>query len=485
MEILRAKYKISKDWLRADPSKSASPIWRAIEQAKKVIIKGACYAIGDGSNIDVWKDPWVPWIEGFIPTPRVATYNLLPILVSHLIATDMHCWKSSLIHELFDPSSAQAILSMPVLVTPTPDKLIWIPESKGCFSVKSAYHTIRTLSNPPHPTDTDWKKLWKLKMPEKTKMFLWRLAVNTLPTRDNLSRRFQIVDTSCLFCKENIETPIHLFLNCNASRAFWFSACWGFRPEQITISNTEDIIKLVLHPPELLNSESDQGMVSLNMALILEEIWQSRNRVLHHAIRWDILDSIRTVQTRFQVCSSSLFSPTSPLTHPIQQHWTPPPAGWIKINVDAAVSSNLASIAVFARNHLGTPIKAWARTIRISTPLQAETKALLWAIQLARIEKWSHVLFEGDAKQCFDAINAPDSQVPWAIHAPISNIRCLTVYFVSFAFVWVPRSCNGVAHHAAKAALESRMSFCFHKDNLPPDLLVACKEDFPNCFLSS
>uniref|UniRef100_A0A7N2LTG5 F-box associated beta-propeller type 1 domain-containing protein n=1 Tax=Quercus lobata TaxID=97700 RepID=A0A7N2LTG5_QUELO len=34
------------------------------------------------------------------------------------------------------------------------------------------------------------------------------------------------------------------------------------------------------------------------------------------------------------------------------------------------------------------------------------------------------------------------------------------------------RSCNGAAHHAARAALDSRMSFCFNKDNLPPDLLA-------------
>ncbi|XP_030931196.1 uncharacterized protein LOC115957108 [Quercus lobata] len=202
-------------------------------------------------------------------------------------------------------------------------------------------------------------------------MFLWRLAVNALPTRDNLSRRFQIADTSCLFCRECTETPIHLFTKCNASRALWFFACWGFKPDQITLPNTEDIIKLVLQPPKLCNCASDQEMVSLNLALILEEIWQSRNRVLHHNIRWDILGSIRIIQTRFQVCSSSLISPTN------RQHWTPPPLGWIKINVDAAISSNLASIAVFARNHLGAPIKTWARTIRNSTPLQVETKALL------------------------------------------------------------------------------------------------------------
>ena len=57
MSILRAKYKISKNWLYADSSKCVSPIWKAIEQAKNVVVKGACYIIGDGTTINDWQDP--------------------------------------------------------------------------------------------------------------------------------------------------------------------------------------------------------------------------------------------------------------------------------------------------------------------------------------------------------------------------------------------------------------------------------------------
>ena len=80
MSILRAKYKISKNWLYADSSKRASPIWKAIKQAKNVVVKGACYIIGDGTTINVWQDPWMPWIQGFIPSPRDATATQSPLL---------------------------------------------------------------------------------------------------------------------------------------------------------------------------------------------------------------------------------------------------------------------------------------------------------------------------------------------------------------------------------------------------------------------
>ena len=57
MEILRSKYKVRQDWLHKPPPKSTSPIWRAIEGAKSIIVKGACYLMGDGASVDIWQDP--------------------------------------------------------------------------------------------------------------------------------------------------------------------------------------------------------------------------------------------------------------------------------------------------------------------------------------------------------------------------------------------------------------------------------------------
>ena len=139
MSILRAKYKISKNWLYTNNPKQASPIWKAIKQAKKVVVKGAFYSIGDVTTINVWQDPWVPWIQGFIPSPREEAATQNPILVCHIFDPNLLCWKADLVKALFDTPSAQAILSMPVPFRHSPDRLIWVPDSKGCFSVKLAY----------------------------------------------------------------------------------------------------------------------------------------------------------------------------------------------------------------------------------------------------------------------------------------------------------------------------------------------------------
>ena len=73
-------------------------------------------------------------------------------------------------------------------------------------------------------------------------MFLWRLGVNALPTRENLRSRLQIDDPNCVFWKEEVETPCHLFLACPASKSLWFAACWGLETEFLVSNQPEDII---------------------------------------------------------------------------------------------------------------------------------------------------------------------------------------------------------------------------------------------------
>lgn len=68
-------------------------------------------------------------------------------------------------HELFEPHSAQAILSLPIPIKPKKDKLIWVPNSRGIFSVKSAYQISRI-------NDTQSKVLWKIKASKRIETLL-------------------------------------------------------------------------------------------------------------------------------------------------------------------------------------------------------------------------------------------------------------------------------------------------------------------------
>ncbi|XP_075652141.1 uncharacterized protein LOC142622533 [Castanea sativa] len=472
---------MSKDWLHSEPPKRASPIWRAIEQSKKIINKGACFSIGNGSSIDIWTDPWVPWIEGFIPTPKVEEYTQLPIRVSHLINSNRHCWKQNLVKELFNPHSVQAILTIPIPTRPSLDKLIWIPYPKGNFLVKSAYHSARSHLPSLSPCEISWNKIWNLNLPKRLRILLWRIGVNVLPTKQNLLNRLQVSDAFCLFCKDNIESSSHLFFNCPASRSFWFSVYWGLKTENLAISQPEDIIKLCLNPPNVPCEAINKDQVLLRLVFTIGEFWLARNRDLHQNCSWDVSSSIRMVLTRcFEF--STIIAPRTDHALPIPVHvWSPPPFDCIKINIDAATYETQAAIAVVARDHRGVPLKVWARLIKMISLLQAETEALHWAVKLAKVEGWSKVIFEGDAKICFDAINSHNQSYQWCIQTQLLNIIDLAVCFSSCSFVWISRNCNGVAHQVARFSLISRLAFVFLLDNLPPALLALCKAAYPIC----
>ncbi|XP_075649652.1 uncharacterized protein LOC142620113 [Castanea sativa] len=237
-------------------------------------------------------------------------------------------------------------------------------------------------------------------------MLIWRIGVNSLPTRENLLNRLQVGDAYCLFCKDCIESSSHLFFNCPATRSFWFAVCWGLRTESLAISQAEDIVKFCLNPPNFPCEAADKCQVLMRVAFTIEEIWLARNRVLHQNCSWDVSSSCRLVMSR---CFEFSIIIAPPVTHVLPtpvQAWSPPPPDCIKLNIDAVVSDTQAAIAVVACDHRGVPIKVWARLIKKTTPLQAKTVALLWAVQLAKVEKWSKVIFEGDAKICLDAINS-------------------------------------------------------------------------------
>ena len=66
-----------------------------------------------------------------------------------------------------------------------------------------------------------WKILWKLKCPAKTKLFMWCVLENRVPTWDVLQRRNFQGPGWCVLCKQEMESIPHLFISCPFSAAVW------------------------------------------------------------------------------------------------------------------------------------------------------------------------------------------------------------------------------------------------------------------------
>ena len=363
IRILRAKYKVKEDWLRTEAARHASPIWKAIEKAREVVRKGACFIIGDGESVDVWLDPWVPWIDGFTPSPKDKSIVQSEMKVAQLIDQDHRAWRTAIALDTFNPISANVILSIPIPARPSPDKLMWIPDSKGLFSVKLAYKKLLPSTLSQDTIGINWAKLWKIRVPERIKMFLWSVATNVLSTKENLMSRLDIPEPWCVLCDQEVESVSHLFFRCSAAKALWFAACWGFKSEEVQLAHVWDITKLILEPPASLCQPHDLWLVSLKMAFTLEEIWCIRNAVIHQKGPIDIQTAVDRIKAKFKECANVFSKPQASLTAQPVIQWSPPPLGFIKINVDAAIAQNNLAIAVVARNENGYVLKAWSKLL--------------------------------------------------------------------------------------------------------------------------
>ena len=82
-----------------------------------------------------------------------------------------------------------------------------------------------------------------------TKMFLWRIASNVMPTKQNLANRMGEMETWCPLCQVEQESITHLFCHCPVAKVIWFSQCWGILSDKLNASNHEELISLIINPP--------------------------------------------------------------------------------------------------------------------------------------------------------------------------------------------------------------------------------------------
>jgi hypothetical protein len=98
--------------------------------------------------------------------------------------------------------------------------------------VKSAYK-VRNQLEPVHQDCWVKAKIWKSKIHDKLKLFLWRIASNLIPTLHSLSRFNSKID--CLYDLEP-ETPLHNFWECPLARALWFGSKWRVHTDLIPLN---------------------------------------------------------------------------------------------------------------------------------------------------------------------------------------------------------------------------------------------------------
>lgn len=111
-----------------------------------------------------------------ITTPRLldndATVDAIMNKVNHTRRMDI-------ISDLFVSADVDRITQVPINTSNSPDTHLWAASDDGIFHVRDAYSIAinsRIVASTSRDCDPLWKKLWKLRIPPKAKIFLWRVS---------------------------------------------------------------------------------------------------------------------------------------------------------------------------------------------------------------------------------------------------------------------------------------------------------------------
>lgn len=75
----------------------------------------------------IWRDPWIPSVPGFKPSPNTVPNDLEVSVVADLIDPVTGQWNRSLLRSLFIPEHADAISKIHLSMRNRHDQLIWTP----------------------------------------------------------------------------------------------------------------------------------------------------------------------------------------------------------------------------------------------------------------------------------------------------------------------------------------------------------------------
>ena len=123
-KVLKEKYFPNGSFLDIPLSKRPSYVWRSIWNAKFLLKEGLVWRVGDGRNIKIWGDKWLPSPNTYtIQTP--ARILDLEAKMCDLIDPDPSWWNIPLIKEIFREEEVEMIYGMTICPKTQQDRAVW------------------------------------------------------------------------------------------------------------------------------------------------------------------------------------------------------------------------------------------------------------------------------------------------------------------------------------------------------------------------
>ncbi|KAL8111232.1 hypothetical protein AgCh_019083 [Apium graveolens] len=465
--VLKAKYYPDCHLLQARRSGGSSYTWSGIWEAKEELKTGLRWVLGDGQTINVRSDRWLRNKDDFCVDQSSTTADM-STKVCEFFRADLKSWDVTKVKACFNQADADAILSTRIPRTGTKDRVAWCHSSDGKYTVKTGYQWWHKnhVGELGLQQSKGWSNIWRLNVPHKIKIFLWRFCRNNVPVRNLLRHRGARVPIGCNMCVEDIEHLAHLFFDCHFARA-----CWQIAGLEYEMGDVENV------PEWLLNKLRNDTAENLGrIAAVLWGVWFARNKRIFEnkymspatTMNWSMTQIKEWRDANIKRQATGLNERGA--MHQQNRQWVKPEPGCRKLNVDAAVKEgqNSFSVGLVLRDDRGQYIAG--KTCRFAGSLsveEAETVAILEGLLWTNELPPGPITIESDSLLSINAIRKGSVNFLEIGHL-VQHCRSLINSREGVSVVFTRKQANKAAHILARHPCELN-SFVI---NLSPPLCL-------------
>ncbi|WOH13938.1 hypothetical protein DCAR_0933451 [Daucus carota subsp. sativus] len=246
------------------------------------------WSCGNGKKVFFWEDIWLsdkPLAECFpiLYSKSIMQHSTVNEMLTllHSSSSEKSLWLSELLPEEQGSYSMLLILTEGIVLQDKTDRLCWVP-SGGAFSTIVANKIMFCQSNSSGEHSKSWILIWKLKIPPKISIFLWKMNWGVLPTKHFLSQKLKDLVPLCSWCGQKSETLVHLFMECEL-------AVWAWKYIQLWWSlKHSTIFKFGLCLPYIFKIYKDKfvrRIWQIVVAATLWSIWLARNEFIFNKVK--------------------------------------------------------------------------------------------------------------------------------------------------------------------------------------------------------
>ena len=220
---LTGKYCKEENLLSVQASNASSYGWKGVLTGRDLLANNLGWIVGTGENISVWSNAWLSSTEQlrpYGPSPEVFKY----LKVSDLMLANSTEWDLQKIDNIL-PFHKHEVLQIKPSICSAPYELVWLKTASCIYTAKSGYKAQSKLmiTEETHAPETnhDWlANVWKLKTPEKIKLFLWNSLDDALPVGEQFARRNIPLASRCSLCNE-VQSIAHMLFTCDYAKKVW------------------------------------------------------------------------------------------------------------------------------------------------------------------------------------------------------------------------------------------------------------------------